>query len=210
MKIITSADIMGFSPCFNVEERYPDGKGTLLDILKMEDVTVYEKIWVATRPGICSKKVSLLFAMECVRAVLGLVEGFDVPELPTLSTVADDWDPGRIADWTGEWSAWSALFAADYNSWNHPRAEVAQGKYTCPDIWLKAWDIVQLANQPYSKSIWEGVAIMRINYRSPWTQYPSAIRPYERGYSWGKAFDAAKNNQVGRLADLLSKYGDEE
>ena len=50
-----------------------DGK-TLLECLRIDELTAEERIWLATRRGACSERVHRLFACWCAEQVLPLFE----------------------------------------------------------------------------------------------------------------------------------------
>ena len=73
MKILTWADFDRHKPCYSPSGLYGEWSGTILDLLRRDDIPAADRIWAATREGILDDKTLRLFACKCVREVWHLL-----------------------------------------------------------------------------------------------------------------------------------------
>ena len=70
MKIFTIQDIRGWQPCYDPAKVLPEGwSGTVVDILKMENIPPQDRLWVVCREDLIDAKTLRLFAVWCARQV---------------------------------------------------------------------------------------------------------------------------------------------
>ena len=74
LKTLTWEDFKQFNPRHNLEERYGEFSGTILDILQNERISNEDKIWAFTREGIVDTPVLQIFAIRCAKSVKHLME----------------------------------------------------------------------------------------------------------------------------------------
>ena len=72
-KTLTWSDFDQHKPCYSPSESYGEWSGTILDLLRREDIPAEDRIWAATRPGILDDKTLRLLACKCVREVWHLL-----------------------------------------------------------------------------------------------------------------------------------------
>ena len=67
-KVITVADIRGWQPCYDPIKHLPENwTGTAVDILQMDNVPIFERLWAVLREEVIDLKTIRLFAVWCVR-----------------------------------------------------------------------------------------------------------------------------------------------
>ena len=71
MNTLTWADFAPFNPCYDPAERYGEWSGTIIDLLKRDDIPAADRIWAATRLN--DDRTNRLFACACVRDVWHLL-----------------------------------------------------------------------------------------------------------------------------------------
>jgi hypothetical protein len=71
MKKLTWADFEPFKPCYNPAMRYGEWSGTIIDLLKREDIPAADRIWAAIQLN--DDRTNRLFACSCVREVWHLL-----------------------------------------------------------------------------------------------------------------------------------------
>ena len=121
MKLLTVADIRSLKPCYDPATKVPDDwVGTVLDILKLENVEPEDKIWVITH--YLSDKTNRLFAVWCAREALKLIPNPD-PRSITACDVAEKFANGEATEeeLAAAWdaardAAWDAAGAAARNA----------------------------------------------------------------------------------------------
>jgi len=96
MKTLTWSDFDQHNPCYSPAERYGEWSGTILDLLKREDIPAKDRIWAATREGILDDKTLRMFACRCVREVWHLLtdersrKAVEVAERYAVGEAADE------------------------------------------------------------------------------------------------------------------------
>ena len=118
---ITVQEINEFNPCYPAESKLGDDwSGTLIDILKMDNVSPEDKIWAVSL--FAGDKINRLFAVHCAREALKLIEKPD-PRSIAACDVAEKFVEGKAtqkeldAAWDAAWAAardaaWAAAWAA--------------------------------------------------------------------------------------------------
>jgi len=134
MNKLTLKQIRDIEPCYDptrfVNE---DWTGTVLDILKMEDVPAKDRIWVVTH--FLDDKTNRLSAVYCARQALKLVDNPDLRSIEAcnvaeafaygkateeeLAAAGDAaWAAAGDADGLAAWAAWAAAAAAAAAAWD--------------------------------------------------------------------------------------------
>lgn len=76
MQLINSEYIRTLNPCEegieNFETQYPNFEGTIVDILKLDNVPFDDKVWLATK--VVDLKTLQLWSVECAESVLHIYE----------------------------------------------------------------------------------------------------------------------------------------
>lgn len=67
MKTLTWSDFAEHGTCYDPQEKYGDWSGTILDLLRRDDIPAKDRIWAFTRKGIVDERTQRLFACKCVR-----------------------------------------------------------------------------------------------------------------------------------------------
>lgn len=142
MKKYTIEDIRDLDPCYDpAKVILEDWSGTVIDILKLDNVLAEDRIWVVTR--YLSDKQNRLFAVWCARESLNLIdnpdprslEACDVAERFALNKASQEdliaarvearaatWDAAsdnaRAVTWDAAWvAAWAVSDAASNAAW---------------------------------------------------------------------------------------------
>jgi hypothetical protein len=128
MKVYNLSDIRELKPCYDPADKVgEDWSGTVVDILKLENVLAKDLLWVVTK--YLTDKQNRLFAVWCAREALKLVENPD-PRSITACDVAEKFANGEAtskklaaagdaamdaarAAWAVAWAAASAAGDAD-------------------------------------------------------------------------------------------------
>jgi hypothetical protein len=123
LPIITMEQIRGYGPCKDPGQFADDNwSGTALDILRANNVTADDKLWVVCREGVLDERTLRIFAVRCAREALALprvrdhvdprsVEACDVAErYANGEATAEELDAARDAAWAAARDA--ALAAA--------------------------------------------------------------------------------------------------
>lgn len=75
LKQITIDDIRSFKPCYDPTRYLPDDwRGTVIDILRVTDCPVEDRLWVVCREELIDARTLRLFAVWCARQALKLDE----------------------------------------------------------------------------------------------------------------------------------------
>ena len=96
MRTFTWSDFDQHKPCYPPAERYGEWSGTIVDLLRREDIPAEDRIWAATREGILDDKTLRLFACKCVRRVWHLLtddrsrKAVEVAERYAIGEATDD------------------------------------------------------------------------------------------------------------------------
>jgi hypothetical protein len=86
MRMYTLDDIREFEPCYDPGQYVgEDWQGSLLDILRMEEVPASDRIWFATQEGVLNDETSKVFCIWCGRQAL--TAGEAVGETPDVRSV---------------------------------------------------------------------------------------------------------------------------
>lgn len=111
MKLITYSDIVAFGPCYDPVKYIPvDWKGTVIDILNIEECPVEDRLWVVLHEDFIDARTLRLFAVWCAREALKLVDNPD-PRSISACDVSERYANGDASD--AELSAaWAAAGAA--------------------------------------------------------------------------------------------------
>ena len=127
MKTLTWSDFDQHNPCYQPAERYGEWSGTILDLLKREDIPAKDRIWAATRKGILDDKTLRIFACKCAREVWHLLtdersrKAVEVAERYAIGEATDEeLEAARAAAWDAAWDA--ARAAASAAAWDDARA----------------------------------------------------------------------------------------
>jgi len=128
LKTYNIEDIRKLKPCYDPSEKLPENwTGTVVDILKLNDVKVEDKIWVATK--FLNDKQNRLFAVYCVREALKLINNPDKRSIEACN-VAERFVNGEVTKEELA-TAYSAAAAA------HSAAAAAASAADCTDNQLK-------------------------------------------------------------------------
>jgi hypothetical protein len=149
---ITIEEIKEFKPCYEPETKLGEKwSGTLIDILKMKDVSPEDKFWAVS--WFAGDKVNRMFAVYCARQALMLVENPD-PRSVAACDIAEKFalgqstkeeldaarDAASDAAWAAEMDAASdaARAAASDTAWDAARdAAMSAARSAASDA---AWD----------------------------------------------------------------------
>jgi len=125
MKTFTIADIRSWDPCYDPARYLPeDWEGTVLDILRNDEIPAEDRLWVVLREELIDAKTLRLFAVWCARQVEHLMTdprstaALDVAERfahgkATQEEVDAAWAAARAAARAAAWAAaWDAARAA--------------------------------------------------------------------------------------------------
>ena len=116
---ITVEDVRAKNPCYDPTKFVSeDWAGTVIDILKMENVKPADRLWITTR--FLDDKTNRLFATWCAREALKLIENPD-PRSIEACNVAEKFANGNatIEDLNAaNATAYAAAYAADANARN--------------------------------------------------------------------------------------------
>ena len=75
MKTFTIEDIRSWEPCYDPAKHLPeDWEGTALDILKLEDIPVGDRLWVVLREDLLDDRTLRLFAVLCAKQARHLMK----------------------------------------------------------------------------------------------------------------------------------------
>ena len=114
MKTLTWSDFDQYKPCYSPAIRYGEWSGTILDLLRHQDIPLEDCIWAATRHGILDDKTLRLFACKCVREVWHLLtdersrRAVEVAEMYAMGQATDE----ELAAARAAWAASDASSAA--------------------------------------------------------------------------------------------------
>lgn len=125
MKTITLYDIRKLKPCYDPGRYAPDDwSGTLIDILKAEQIPASDRIWVVTQ--YLGDRTNRLFAVWCARQAIALIENPD-PRSIAACDVAEkfanceatmiDMDAVGGAAWDAAWAA-AMVGGAAWAAWD--------------------------------------------------------------------------------------------
>lgn len=111
LKVFTYKDIKSWDPCYN-PSKYIDKnwKGTIIDILNLDNMTFEDKIWVVLRTELISDKVMRLFAVWAYRQCLEFTSPPD-PRSINATNIAEQYALGNATKEelkSAEESAWAA------------------------------------------------------------------------------------------------------
>jgi hypothetical protein len=124
MKQLTMNELRKTEPCYDpAKYAAEDWTGTVLDILKAENVPPQDRIWLATH--FIDDKTNRLFAVWCAREALKLVPNPD-PRSVAACDVAERFANGLATDEelrTAAAAAWTAT------AWARTAAEAAAGAW---------------------------------------------------------------------------------
>jgi hypothetical protein len=145
MKTLTWSDFDQHNPCYSPAEKYGEWSGTILDLLRREDIPAEDRIWAATRNGIVDDKTLRLFACRCAREVWHLLtdersrNGVQVAERYAVGEATAEeldaaWAAARAAA-RAAWDATRAARAAACAAWDAARAARAAAR--------AAWDVAK-------------------------------------------------------------------
>ena len=137
---ITYAQIKALDPCYDPSKFIPvDYEGTLIDILKMTNVPVKERLWIVVQHTNMTDKQLHLYGLACARMAEQYTTDLRVKE---CNDTTEAYINGRttigqlIAAESAAWSAWSAAWsAAESAAWS--AAESA--------AWSAAWSAAESA-----------------------------------------------------------------
>lgn len=174
----TYGDIMSLEPCFDPAERgycTRDWQGTALDVLRHQNVTAQDKLWVVLRESWIPAPVLHEFACRCAEWALALVGGTDPRSVEAIATKRR-WLRGEATD--------DELAAAQDAAWaaTQDAAEVAAEAAAR----AAAWAATQAA-------AWAALAAARA---AAW----AAAQDATQDATW----DAARDAQVDLLIALLA------
>jgi hypothetical protein len=97
MKQLTYDLIKSFDPCYDPIKYIPlDWKGTVLDVLRNEDISVQDRFWCVLRKECISEKVLRLFAVWCYRETLKFVGNPD-PRSVECANVSERFALGKAS-----------------------------------------------------------------------------------------------------------------
>lgn len=119
LKYFGIKDILRWGPCYDPTRYLPETwRGTVIDILKLEQVPPEDRLWVVLREDLLSAKTLHLFAVWCAREALKRVKDPDPGSLAACE-VAERFAHGqatldqlRIARDTAWGAAWDAARGA--------------------------------------------------------------------------------------------------
>ena len=119
MKTLTWSDFDQHEPCYSPAERYGEWSGTILDLLRRDDIPAEDRIWAATRGGILDDKTLRLFPCRCVREVWHLLtdersrNAVEVAERYAVGAATQEQlAAASAAAWAASAAAWAASDAA--------------------------------------------------------------------------------------------------
>ncbi len=121
MKTYTLDDIRALKPCYDPTRYAPeDWSGTLVDILRAEQIPADDRIWVVV--NLLDDRTNRLFAVWCARNVLAQVHNPD-PHSVSVCDVAERFANGeatqeelRAARYAARYAAWDAAWAAAWDA----------------------------------------------------------------------------------------------
>ena len=139
MKTFTIDDIRELDPCYDPSRYLPeDWTGTALDILAVEDCPAEDRLWVVLHDEWIPSRTMRLFAVQCARQALALVDDPDPRSIAAVN-VAERYANGqattaelaaaRTTAWAAAWvAAWAAAWVAARDAaWEAARdAQVVQ------------------------------------------------------------------------------------
>ncbi len=207
LNLLTLSDLRALKPCYDPVKYLPEGwKGTILDILNIEECPTDDRVWVATHKGICSDKVLRLFAVWCARETFKLVTKPD-PRSINACNVAErfannqatkeELSATRSAASSAAWSAagsaaGAAAASAASAAWS------AAGSSAASAAGSAAATAAGSAAGSAAWSAWSaaGPAAGSAAGSAAWS-------------AWSAAGSAAGSAQIEKLKELLLQYGDE-
>ena len=117
MKQITLQQIRDLSPCYDPTKYLPENwKGTVIDILNVEDCPAQDRLWVVLHEEFIDAKTLRLFAVWCAREALKLIDKPDQRSIEACN-VAERYANGDATDdelSAADYAAYSAARSADY------------------------------------------------------------------------------------------------
>ncbi len=117
---LTYNQIVEFGPCYDPVKYIPkDWSGTVIDILKMKDVSAKDRLWVAVRHQLLTDRQIHLYGLGCARLSEKystdprVKECNDTVELYLAGKATkEQLSAARSAAWSAESAAWSAARSA--------------------------------------------------------------------------------------------------
>jgi hypothetical protein len=132
MKVLTMQTLRSYEPCYDPSKYLSeDWTGTVLDIVKNDDVPWDDRLWVVMREDLLSDRLMRMFAVWCARQVQHLItderslKALEVAErfangLATKEELAAARVAARAAAWNAAWHA--ARDAARDAAWHAAEA----------------------------------------------------------------------------------------
>jgi hypothetical protein len=143
MKTYNLNDIRQFNPCYDPARYAPeDWEGTLVDILKAEQIPPEDRLWVVT--GLLDDKTNRLFAVWCAREALKLVDYLD-PQSIKACDVAEKYANGLATSDELAAARAAAGDAARYAAWYAARDAARAAARDVARAADAAWDAARAA-----------------------------------------------------------------
>jgi hypothetical protein len=147
LKTFTYDEIMSWEPCYDPAERgycARDWTGTALDILRAEQVSHEDRLWIVARSEVLPDRLLHDFAIWCAEQALALIDDPDPRSLKALE-VKRAWLDGNATDEelsAARAAAWAAARAAALDAaWAAARAAALAAAWAAARAaaWAAAW-----------------------------------------------------------------------
>ena len=116
LKYFDINDIRSWNPCYNPKKHLSeDFRGTVVTILKNENIPFEDRLWVVLRNDLISDRVMRLFAVWSYRQTLKFVKNQDKRSI-NAANIAEKYANGKLTKKelkAAERAAWSVVCSAD-------------------------------------------------------------------------------------------------
>lgn len=150
LKQFTYEDIKSWRPCYDPAKFIPKNwKGTALDILKLENVSVQDKFWCVFRKDIIDDKILRLFAVWSYRETLKFINNPDSRSIEAVN-IAEKYALGEVTGGelqSARMAAWSAAKSAAKSTESAAWSAQSAAQSTAESAAWSAWSAAESATR---------------------------------------------------------------